>query len=74
MFAMVLDFFDYIVIACIFSAFGASAAAVYSTQDKARLARLEAKMDLLLEHAGLELAANTELPDDVRKALEDERN
>ncbi len=72
MFAMALDLFDYVVIAVIVSAFGAGAAAVFSAQDKARLARLESKVDLLLKHAGLEVDANAALPEDVRKALHEE--
>ena len=72
MFAMALDFFDYVVIMIIVSAFGAGATAVFSAQDKARLARLESKVDLLLEHAGLELDAKAALPEDVRKALQDD--
>ena len=72
MLAMTLGFLDYVVIAVIVSAFGAGAAAVFSAQDKARLARLESKVDLLLEHAGLELDADAPLPEDVRKALDEE--
>ena len=72
MFAMVLDFIDYVVILVIVSAFGAAAATVFSAQDKARLARLEAKVDLLLKHAGVEFDPDTMLPEDVRQVLEDE--
>ena len=66
-----LDFFDYVIIAVIVSVFGAGAAAAFSTQDKAKLARLDAKVDLLLKHAGLELDPES-LPEDVRDALEEE--
>lgn len=72
MIGMVLDIFDYFVILIIVSAFGAGAAAVFNAQDKARLARLEAKVDLLLKNAGLQLDENTELPEDVQKALDEE--
>lgn len=72
MIAMALDFLDYVIITVIVSAFGAGAAAAFSVQDKARLARLEAKVDLLLKHAGLEPNADLELPEDVRKAMEED--
>ncbi len=65
----VLEFFDYVIIAIIVSAFGASAAAVFSAQDKARIARLDAKVDLLLKHAGIEFDPQSTLPEDVRQAL-----
>ena len=68
----VLDVFDYIIIAVIVSVFGGGAAAIFNAQDKARLARLEAKVDLLLDQAGLPLDANAELPEDVRMAIESE--
>ena len=70
--AKLLQNFDYVIIMVIVSAFGAGTAAVFSAQDKARLARLESKVDLLLEHAGLELDANATLPDDVRKSLQED--
>lgn len=68
-----LDFFDYIIIAVIVSIFGAGAAAAFSNQDKAKLARLEAKVDLLLKQAGLELDPKS-LPEEVREALEEEED
>lgn len=74
MFAMVLDFFDYVIIMVIVSAFGAGAAAVFGADDKARLARLESKVDLLLERDGLELDADAVLPEDSRKVLYDDEN
>ena len=72
MFAFALDFMDFVVIMVIVSGFGAGAAAVFNTQDKARLARLELQLDCLLAHAGLELDADAQLPEDVRKALQEE--
>ena len=74
MIAMVLDFFDYVIIMVIVSAFGAGAAAVFSAQDKARLARLELKVDLLLKNAGLDPDSNLVLPDDVRQALDEDQS
>ncbi|MGI9427524.1 MAG: hypothetical protein ACR2NM_02620 [Bythopirellula sp.] len=68
-----LGFFDYFIIAIIVSVFGGGAAAIFNAQDKARLARLEAKVDLLLDQAGLELDANAPLPEDVRQAIQKEQ-
>ena len=53
-----LGFFDYILIWIIVSVSGGGVAAVFNAQDKARLARLESKVDLLLDQAGLKLDDN----------------
>ena len=74
MLAMSLGFVDYVFIAVIVSMFGAGATVVFNAQDKARLARLEAKVDLLLNHAGLELDPDAEVPEDVRKAIQEEED
>ena len=71
MLAMALEFFDYVAIMVIVSAFGAGASVVFGAQDQARLERLEMKVDLLLEHAGIELPKDAVLPEDVRVSLQE---
>ena len=74
MLAMTLGFVDYVFIAVIVSVFGTGTAVAFNAQDKARIARLEAKVDLLLDQAGLELDADADLPDDVRQAIQEEED
>jgi ribosomal protein L7/L12 len=70
MFAFVLDVSDFIIIWCIV-AVSVSAISVYlKPRERARLARVEAKLDLLLKHAGLAYDPRAGVPPGVEDALQ----
>jgi pantothenate kinase-related protein Tda10 len=69
MLAMVLDFSDFFWI-WVIVALSVSGLSVYlKPKDQARLRRLEGKLDLLLEHAGLANNDKVDVPPEVLEAL-----
>ena len=70
MFALVLDFSDFAIIAAIV-ALAVSGLSVYlKPRERARLFRVEAKLDLLLKHAGLAFDPKAGVPPAVLEALQ----
>src|SRR5438067_4588595 len=74
----VLEFSDFVVIAVIVALFagGSAAFALFKPSDEARLRRVEAKLDLILKHLGLEYKGpetSAGLSEEVKALADDPR-
>ncbi len=70
MFAVVLDVSDFIIIGLVVIVAASSISVYLKPRELSRLCRVEAKLDLLLKHAGLAFDPKAEAPAGVLEALE----
>jgi len=70
MFAVVLDFSDFVIIAVIVVFAGSGLSVYLKPRERARLSRVEAKLDLLLRQAGVAYDPKAAMPASVFDALQ----
>jgi Ribosomal protein L7/L12 C-terminal domain len=70
MFAVVLDFTDFVIIGAVVLLALSGLSVYLKPRDRARLARVEAKLDLLLKHAGIAYDPKVAVPPGVQDALQ----
>jgi hypothetical protein len=70
MFAVLLDFSDFVIIALIVAFAGSGLSVYLKPKERARLSRVEAKLDLLLRQAGVAYDPKAAMPAGVLDALQ----
>jgi len=70
MFAVVLDVSDFFIIGLVVIVAASSLSVYLKPRESSRLSRVEAKLDLLLKHAGLTFDPKAGVPAGVMEALE----
>ena len=70
MFAVVLDVTDFFIIGLVVIVAASSLSVYLKPKERSRLSRIDAKLDLLLKHAGLTFDPKAGVPAGVMEALE----